>query len=315
MLGAAWWFHAAKLTYAPVGFGSHHWVATDPGGDRRFVTADQLDQANPDGRLARLRAAMGAACQLQERAGLGFVVAPLRAADGSAAPVLHTGGQRWAVTVFPLVPGDPLPDDLAASDRAAVTELVARLHNATPQVEGVVRDDLAIQDRAEFEAVLPRLREPWSTGPYAETARELLSHNHAELRALLAAYDQMVAAVCDRGVGWVLTHGEPKADNVLRTEAGLRLVDWETARLAPAARDLWLLDSGGAELARYAELTGRDVAPEELKLFQLRWELSDIASFTRWLAGLHARTPDTEIAFRSLSGYLRDLKQRWAELL
>ena len=42
-LALGWSFEAETLDYAPVGFGSYHWVATDAAGRRVFVTVDDLE--------------------------------------------------------------------------------------------------------------------------------------------------------------------------------------------------------------------------------------------------------------------------------
>jgi hypothetical protein len=83
----------------------------------------------------------------------------------------------------------------------------------------------------------------------------------------------------------VVTHGEPHPGNFVRTREGLRLVDWETARLAPVGRDLWLVDDRPA-----------------YGFFKLRWRLADIASFAAELSAPHADTEDTSAIF----GYLRE---------
>lgn len=41
-IGHAWGVPVASLEYHAVGFGSHHWVATDNQGLRHFVTVDEL---------------------------------------------------------------------------------------------------------------------------------------------------------------------------------------------------------------------------------------------------------------------------------
>ena len=43
-LADGWGFAVEAADYAAVGAGSYHWVMTDAGGERRFVTVDDLDQ-------------------------------------------------------------------------------------------------------------------------------------------------------------------------------------------------------------------------------------------------------------------------------
>ena len=47
-LRRGWDFDATVLEYAPLGFGSYHWTASNVAGDRRFVTVDDLDNVKPD---------------------------------------------------------------------------------------------------------------------------------------------------------------------------------------------------------------------------------------------------------------------------
>ncbi|MFD0822401.1 phosphotransferase family protein, partial [Micromonospora zhanjiangensis] len=108
--------------------------------------------------------------------------------------------------------------------------------------------------------------------------------------------------------GWVVTHGEPHPGNLIRHPAGLRLVDWETVRLAPPERDLWLLTHGADDaddlLRRYASATGRPVDPTALAHYRLRWELADIAGYVVELRGPHGTGADTAASWRYLNGYL-----------
>ena len=300
LLADAWQLAGARLRYAPIGFGSHHWVATDAGGARRFVTVDDLAQQSPGGADARregLSRALGTACALRETAGLTFVVAPLRAADGA---VLRPIGPRYAMSVFPFIDGRAYPEgeQVTEPDRAAVVDVLAGLHEATPAAQDLAGvDDLALADRGALERALTELHVAWDTGPYAEVTRELLASTEADLRALLKAYDRFVNIVRTNNDPWVVTHGEPKADNLLATDAGPMLVDWDTVLVAPAARDLWMLDGGtDDDLAAYTERTGRRVSSDELLLYRLRWDITDVASFVQWFRSPHEQTADTEIA-------------------
>jgi aminoglycoside phosphotransferase (APT) family kinase protein len=72
----------------------------------------------------------------------------------------------------------------------------------------------------------------------------------------------------------VLTHGEPHPGNTMRTADGWRLIDWDTALVAPPERDLWHL---GGDLSAYTSATGVEVRPELLEMFRLRWDIADIA--------------------------------------
>ena len=258
LLAEAWDLRGAELEHAPVGFGSHHWVATAASGVRRFVTVDRVS----DGLLQQ---ALLAARALHDAAGLGWVVGPMPATDGA---VLKPLGPGYAVAVYPYVDGQAFPDQPGPRDRELVIDMVAELHAATPVVrELLATADLQVAGRAHLEGEHGRL---------ADVVRRT-------------------------GSEWVATHGEVKPDNMLVTAAGLVLVDWDTALLAPAARDLWqVVSADGQEQARYASRSGREVAPAELTFYRLDWQLADVCEYVRWLGGPHERSADTEIAWASL---------------
>src|SRR6266508_426095 len=92
-LADGWRFDVEAIDYAAVGFGSYHWVATDPRGTRRFVTVDDLEQKPWLGDTREtvfdgLMRSFDTAVALRD-AGLGFVVAPIITSDGEA------GSSNW----------------------------------------------------------------------------------------------------------------------------------------------------------------------------------------------------------------------------
>ena len=101
-LVAGWNISSVTMDYVPEGGGSHHWRAIGDGGRRHFVTVDDLDDKEwlGDTRnevLAGLSSAFDTARGLR-KTGLGFVVAPVPACDGSLVRRIDT---RYAVSVYP----------------------------------------------------------------------------------------------------------------------------------------------------------------------------------------------------------------------
>jgi len=297
LLAEHWELDVVELRYEQVGFGSHHWSATTGNGGHRFVTVDVLPAPE---RLEELRAAMRTAAALRDQGGLEFVVAAQPARSGELVVPLRD----YAVTVLPFVDGRPWPTS-AGTD---LPDLLARLHAATPVAEPYARsDDLEVDARRDLEAALGGLDQPWDAGPYSAGCRDLLAAAADDVHARLASYDALVDGLRNRQEPAVLTHGEPKPDNLLVTDTGPALVDWDTALLAPAARDLWWLAAQDrAEVERYAAATGRRVHPDDLALYRERWDLTDLALYVRGLRGPHERDGDTAIAWR----VVQDLLQR-----
>jgi spectinomycin phosphotransferase len=287
-LAHQWALTVQDLSYLPVGFGGYHWLAADQTGSRWFVTVSDL--ATPW--VPDLPAAMQTAAWLATHAGLGFVVAPVPTRAG---PVVGSVDSRHALTLFPYLDaasgrfGDLIDD----GDRAAIIDMLALLHTVIPTGIQVPTRPLELATRQVIDQALASLGVPWTGGPYAEPGRDLLARYERPLRQALSRFDGLVGRVREAGGPYVITHGEPHPGNLLRTRAGLCLIDWDMTALARAERDLWWVISGDQDAARYSRRTGWTVSQDALALYRLRWDLDDVAGFLSEIRGSHQRTADT----------------------
>lgn len=334
-LAREWRIGARSVTYRPVGAGSYHWAVVDRDGPAWFVTVDDLgaDDRADGGREAAfgtLARAYETARVLRHDAGLDFVVAPVATADGAAVARLNP---RYAVAVFPMVDG--AAGQFGAhrvEDRAEVARLLAHLHRATQAVAGRAdRAELVLPGRDRLDAALNDLDREWTGGPYAEPTRRLLAARADDVTRSLVAFDELAGRVRAADIGWVVTHGEPHPGNVIRGRRGLSLIDWDTVRIAPPERDLWMIAGPGdalfpagpgpsfpvglgpttgepagpdGPLAEYARITGRAANPAGLALYRLWWQLADIADFVAELRRPHRATGDSTASWSYLRGYL-----------
>jgi spectinomycin phosphotransferase len=308
-----WDFDAITAGYAPVGFGSHHWVATDRDGLKRFVTVDDLDAKAwlgdvREDRRDGLRAAFATAASLHD-AGLGFVVAALSTRRGTHLELLD---ERHTVALFPFIDGNagewgPFDDE----GRRAVVELLAELHTATPpRTARSIGFDLP--GRTHLEDALREQETEWSGGPFSEPARAAIRQSAAGLADLLDLADRLAAEAEARGGEQVVTHGEPHRGNVVRTDGGCVLVDWDTVALAPPERDLWFVVEDGTDAAeRYEHATGRRVDETAVDYFRLTWDLKDLAEYLNVLRAPHEKNVDTLQMYRAVTR-LPDVHERWA---
>lgn len=305
-LADGWNIVPTTLTYQPVGFGSHHWLAT--AADRRwFVTVDDLaakrrDAEEPfDTADARLRAALSAARTARDR-GLEFVVAPIVGVNGD---VVRRVGDRFSVAVYPFVDGVTRgwADFGSIDERLAVVDLIVDLHELGDV--GAVTDDLAIPRRADLCAALDELTSTWDTGPFGERARRALATNAAGVERRLSRYDRLAADVAQRPERMVTTHGEPHVGNTIVGADGWSLVDWDTTLVAPPERDLWMLaGSEGAVLDAYTARTGRAVIDDALDCYRLWFDLAEIAGYVAHFREAHDDGADVRESWTNLRHFL-----------
>lgn len=249
------------------------------------MTADDLTRdvdhlpGTAEERFATLAAAADTVRRLAD-SGHEYALAPVADLDGVLVQRLLPG---WALQVTPYVHGRSTDqggwDDPA--EQAEVARLVGRLHAATPP-SSVPRWSFAIPGRSVLEAALDDLGRPWEGGPYAETARAFVAESLGAIRGHLRRYDELVRALEADADPWVVTHGEPDSDNVLRGDDGrMYLIDWGSVKLAPRERDLVEILNGVADVQPdyMAGGPGGALAPARaagLELFGLGWSLTEI---------------------------------------
>ncbi|MFB6516093.1 phosphotransferase family protein [Streptomyces virginiae] len=306
-----WAIGIGSVKYLPLGAGSYHWVMVDEAERSWFVTVDDLGSGSAggdvrEGARTRLESAFRTALVLRRDAGLRFVVAPLPTRAGT---MVHLVTLRQAVSIRPMVDGEAgLFGVHRAQDLPEVVELLADLHAATAvAAAGAPRTDLSLPGRSGLEEALDALDNPWPGGPHSEPARSLLLTHAGYVRELLASMDALVGRVRSTAPAWVVTHGEPHPGNLVRSRAGLRLIDWDTVQLAPPERDLWMVAAGSTDVLRsYTRRTGRTVSPDALALYDVAWKLKNIAAYVGAFRRPHRVTGDTRRSWQFLSRYLCD---------
>jgi hypothetical protein len=305
-----WGLAMDRAEYAPVGFGSHHWLAGTATSRELFVTVDDLSAKTRfpheplDGPFERLDAAFTTARDLAD-AGCDFVIAPQRARDGR---VVHHLDERYTVACFRYLDGLIGHGGTYRSDleRDTVARHLVVLHELDQAIVARCQmEDFELSNRDELLRALDEIDRPWDGGPYAESARDLLRTNRDGVARLLERYDDVVIDARQAHSRWRLTHGEPHGSNVLTTHEGIYLIDWDTALVAPRERDVWHLDPDNTTAARlYTDVGGPALDDRLLDLYRAQWDLSEIAGYTTLFRASHEATDDARASLDNLTHYL-----------
>jgi len=311
VLARHWRLSAASVSYRAVGWGSHHWEVTDCAAERWFVTADELHNKRVrlteslDVAFERLRRALTAAADLQNR-GCEFVLAPVPAERGE---VLVRAGDEFGVAVYPYVEGVSFPwGEFSLENRQAMLTMVIAVHRTSGAARVRAKtEDFAIPHRDELEGLIDPAVPAGipERGPFTRPVAQLVAANKRAIESLLARYDKLVEEARRHSSPWVLTHGEPHPDNTMLTPDGWRLIDWDTALIAPPERDLWSLDPGdGSLLHTYTAATGVRPLPHLLELYRIRWDLNDLALDASRFLRPHRGTAEDDKAWEILSALI-----------
>jgi spectinomycin phosphotransferase len=312
LLRRHWDLEPVELRYAPVGFGSYHWIAAGPDGPRWFVTANHLSPggnwlgSDPEAVYAALVAAARTTRALADQ-GFEFVLAPVPDRTGVLVRVVRAG---WTMHVLPYLDGWSTDDGawLDRAERTQIAGIVGRLHAAVPPA-GIRRWDVAVPGRVELVSTLDDLDWPWSGGPYADPTRRLLIESRASIGTRFRRFDELAREVTAWSEPWVVTHGEPHSANVIRTPDGrMCLIDWDTVALAPRERDLAAILDGSIEVLAAYQRNAGPVVPRAggLEMFRLWWVLAEICGYVRLFRHAHIDSADTAESWRNLACYAHE---------
>lgn len=294
LLRRHWEIEASEVRYAPVGRGSHHWIAGDSRAPAWFITADRLSC----GRFAELSASAQTARHLANE-GCDFVLAPIPDRTNTLVRTVQSG---WAMQVLPYLRGWST-DQGAFTDpheQREIAHMVGRVHAVAPPT-AVPRWDPTPLYRSEIESALHNLDRPWPQARYAEQTRAVLTKNRTHVQDLLDEYDALLAAITQDCDPWVLTHGEPDSDNVVRTDNGhMYLIDWTSVAIAPRERDLFDVLQGPADvMTAYQQAAGpHNARPAAMTMIGLYWRLSHLGHDVKRLR--RSEAPDLTAAWERL---------------
>lgn len=301
VLREGWSVAPASLAYAPVGHGSWHWHADDTALGPLFVTVDAISPGSSSSPATKptfdelewaYRVPMATV-----GCGLDIARPPIPTEAGD---VLFAIDDKWVVSVWPMVDGQATHDGTysSAEDAEAVLAIAATLHSLPVDLVEAPTPRFETFRLSGTPRLLDLVDQTWPTphvGSLAAATEELL-HRHADdIRGLARLYDELLKRA-PPVAEWVLTHGEPHAANVVFADDGPVLIDWDTTKIAPKERDLWMIAADGFSV---------DGADEEmLRLYRAQWDLSELYDYARRFADPHDEGPEGDRAWDDFAQYV-----------
>ena len=250
------------------------------------------------------------------------MIAPTATLTGDT---LHRVAPRYSLALFPFVPvaerrstngaASPFPHYEAPDERAAIVAMLAELHRATPTVGSLPRTlDLEVPGRRGLDAALGGSSAAPGTADRTRNRHGRCSRVTLQTSSSCSLLRSGLRPTL-RGVAQMGDHARrPHARNVLRTEDGRGLVDWDTVAVGPPERDLWMLMDSSTDVALYEAQTGHELDTRAGDFFRLLWDLSDLASYLAVIRVPHREDEDTARAYRCITECVSS-RDRWSELL
>lgn len=222
---------------------------------------------------------------------------PITARSGEVVVALDP---PWALSLWPHLDGRSTHDGTyhRAVEAAAVLDVIAQLHEVPRTLFNIGAERCETFEIPGLARLLSLADGPWPgplVGPYATAAQEML-HDHADDLHRLALLKTELATRAPSRENWVITHGEPHAANVVFTAGGPVLIDWDTAKVAPRERDLWMIATDGHPVG--------DANSDMLLLYRLQWDLSELVQYADRFADPNDEGPSGDAAWKDFVKYL-----------
>lgn len=226
-------------------------------------------------------------------AGLDFVLAPLEGADGRV--VRSVCG--FPLVVFPFVAAAPITaETVSRRDLDLVVKMLDRVHEAV-DCEGLPTETYVSWFEEKLDGLLERAAGQFSaSGPYRTRLNRLIRKHYSAIATTQSELRRLASRCSALDQTPVLTHGEPRAANILRKGDRLLLADWGGAMLAPPERDWFHVISTLSAAPPYR--------PQFLRFYQLRWVLSEVAEYSARFINSHTGDADDEAMWGRLTQYL-----------
>jgi aminoglycoside phosphotransferase (APT) family kinase protein len=264
---------ADELAFVPVGFATACYVV-----DSHFLKI-WPHSANGGQSASLLEVTLPLLVRLDAIGLRARVPAPIRTTSGE----LRTSYHGMPVALFPLLPGDHVPDDAYRDPVlwAEMARVMAEIHAATPSLASV---PLATES---FEApVLPTLARGLLVaergGAEARGLDRVVRPRRDELVQHIARFERVRAAAAGLTARRVLCHRDFGGYNLLVGPDGrLSVLDWDWPALAPPEHDLWFAAGEGLAsfLAAYRESGGAGgLHREQFEFAILRRGLDDLGA-------------------------------------
>jgi spectinomycin phosphotransferase len=305
-INAAYGLDITSLTFVPKGEDAHIYISGQPDGACHFVRAQAAARA------VALEPVYGITHTLRTQYGLAAIVAPC--ANCSGRFTLDFAG--YIVAVFRYIEGRSLYDQgVSATDLKQAATIIAALHESS-----AAHDIPALQKEIfgnPFKPpILRALRAAQQAGDGAASqanrvrrqAQKLLMTERASVLATLEKMEWLGVRAQELATDWVLTHGDPNLDNLLKDAQGrLHLTDWDAIALGPPERDLFTFTGEGFEpfLGAYARARTKVALHQDLFAFYFyRWTMQEIADYTTRILFGNLGPAEDEHAWLELQPYL-----------
>ena len=199
---------------------------------------------------------------------LDFVIPPVKSKQGYSVPL-----NEGKVYIYPFIEGNIVTISNSDWDPDFVNTMIkimADIHSAKN-----VRVKLPVESFTNnYESRLSTL----TSANFDEDVSNLLNKNLNLIQELIGKHNGLAKKYKNTQNRFVLTHGDITGLNVIKTEKGIKLVDWDGAMFAPPERDInFFSDNTHFSLQFYSKLTGLTDFKEELQdYYGQSWSLDCI---------------------------------------
>jgi len=125
----------------------------------------------------------------------------------------------------------------------ALGQLTAQIHALTPhKTPESSREDFTFPYRELFDQRFDGTLASRRVDPVTKAFQAVLRRHEAEIRGHVAEFQRLAKVCWGEAREFVITHGDAPGNVLVKSLEDIYIIDWDEALLAPAERDLWMID-------------------------------------------------------------------------
>jgi len=178
--------------------------------------------------------------------GINSISYPLRAKNG-----WHCFRDNKLIVIYNYIPANQGFN----FDFHKLGQTIAQIHDITSQIaQKPPAENFDFPNGDLFDEQFKGTLTSTSTDPVIKALKKLLSEHEAEVYTDKNELIRLAALCKDQSSALVITHGDLSTNVLIKSPDDIYIIDWDEMRLAPAERDLWMLDERPSFLIGYQSI-------------------------------------------------------------
>ncbi|MBS4204621.1 phosphotransferase [Lederbergia citrea] len=215
--------------------------------------------------------------------------------------------------LFPWIEGDTLADayPLSKEHVCSIAKIVGQLHLTTPNISNQIRLPVENFDLSFLDQLISHLNVP-NHEKAGSALYQIVNPKEKEIMFLIELVRNLASSFNSDQSEFVICHGDLWGGNLIPSQAGIRIIDWESVILAPMERELagYVSQRPADFIAAYSEVVDRKIQPN-IDLLRFYAFQAQLRNLTNWMNNMLVHQLNEDQVLNDLDMIENHCLNRW----